>query len=175
MGNALSEEEEEQLLEEAYEMSLESPEADYHLNAGTAAPNCQPKHTRQREKQRDDGQELIDKDDRRKRRQMDEEQKKMSYYQMARLGYQELVNAIIRPPRAEYKVCTNGRLCLLSARFELVLLTLLHFDGVLDGSTGPPCFYLLWKTIHKNRFYSANKTRLQPRVFSLGTCRTCCG
>lgn len=33
-----------------------------------------------------------------------EEQKKLSYFQMARMGYQELVNAIIRPPRAEYKV-----------------------------------------------------------------------
>lgn len=29
---------------------------------------------------------------------------KLSYIQMARMGYQELVNAIIRPPRAEYKV-----------------------------------------------------------------------
>jgi hypothetical protein len=33
-----------------------------------------------------------------------EQQKKLSYFQMARLGYQELVNAIIRPPRADYKV-----------------------------------------------------------------------
>jgi hypothetical protein len=34
----------------------------------------------------------------------DEEQtpENMSYWQMARQGYQELVNAIIRPPRAEY-------------------------------------------------------------------------
>lgn len=30
--------------------------------------------------------------------------RKMGYIQMARMGYQELVNAIIRPPRAEYKV-----------------------------------------------------------------------
>jgi hypothetical protein len=30
--------------------------------------------------------------------------KKLSYIQMAKLGYQELVNAIIRPPRADYKV-----------------------------------------------------------------------
>ena len=33
-------------------------------------------------------------------------EKKMSYIQMAKLGYQELVNAIIRPPRADYKVCS---------------------------------------------------------------------
>jgi len=32
-------------------------------------------------------------------------QTKMGYIQMAKLGYQELVNAIIRPPRADYKVC----------------------------------------------------------------------
>jgi hypothetical protein len=32
-------------------------------------------------------------------------EKKMSYIQMAKMGYQELVNAIIRPPRADYKVC----------------------------------------------------------------------
>ena len=31
--------------------------------------------------------------------------RKMGYIQMARMGYQELVNAIIRPPRADYKVC----------------------------------------------------------------------
>ncbi len=30
--------------------------------------------------------------------------KKMGYIQMAKMGYQELVNAIIRPPRADYKV-----------------------------------------------------------------------
>ena len=30
--------------------------------------------------------------------------RKMGYIQMAKMGYQELVNAIIRPPRAEYKV-----------------------------------------------------------------------
>ena len=33
-----------------------------------------------------------------------QQQQKLSYIQMARLGYQELVNAIIRPPRADYKV-----------------------------------------------------------------------
>jgi len=33
-----------------------------------------------------------------------EKEKKMSYIQMAKMGYQELVNAIIRPPRADYKV-----------------------------------------------------------------------
>ena len=33
-----------------------------------------------------------------------EQERKLSYLQMARIGYQELVNAIIRPPRADYKV-----------------------------------------------------------------------
>jgi hypothetical protein len=49
-------------------------------------------------------------DDRRKRQHLTPQQqqaaaKKLSYVQMAKLGYQELVNAIIRPPRADYKVC----------------------------------------------------------------------
>ena len=111
-------------------MSLESPEADKYLNSGTSAPDCQPKHTKDKE---EEGQEVGLKetdsekkhrrgssmneqdDDRRKRQhtsgssqnlsQQQQQQKKLSYYQMARLGYQELVNAIIRPPRAEYKVC----------------------------------------------------------------------
>jgi hypothetical protein len=136
MGNALSEEEEEQLLEEAYTMSLESPEADRYLNAGTAAPNCQPKHTKDKPGEEiEEGQEVVikdkdkgaavedgkgpsskhrrgssnsdsDQDERRKRQHTNnsQQQKKLSYFQMARLGYQELVNAIIRPPRADYKV-----------------------------------------------------------------------
>ena len=106
MGNTLSEAEEEQILEEAYSMSLESPEADKVLNAGTAAPNCQPPEKRMSEKHRRNS-NLSD-DDRGKRQHTDNnitEQKKLSYIQMAKLGYQELVNAIIRPPRADYKVC----------------------------------------------------------------------
>ena len=43
MGNALSEEEQEKIMEEAY--NLEDPGADKQLNSGTSAPNCQPKHT----------------------------------------------------------------------------------------------------------------------------------
>jgi hypothetical protein len=147
MGNELSQEEQDQILEEAY--NLEDPKADEYLNSGTAAPNCQPKHTvkreeRDRERQKEleaaaaaEGQESTangadgasnnaaaankhrrassslserdDQEERRKRQHKDQEmsaaeQKKLSYFQMARLGYQELVNAIIRPPRADYKV-----------------------------------------------------------------------
>lgn len=40
----------------------------------------------------------------------DEPTKKLSYLQMAKLGYQELINAIIRPPRADYKVRVS-RVC----------------------------------------------------------------
>jgi hypothetical protein len=128
MGNALSEEEENELLEEAYSMSLESPEADGYLNAGTAAPNCQPKHTKDAddiqnknkseshggEKHRISESEQVE---RRKRQHTNsqnaegrqaQEQRKPSYLQMARMGYQELVNAIIRPPRADYKVGVLG-------------------------------------------------------------------
>jgi hypothetical protein len=133
MGNALSEEEQEQILEEAYNM--EDPETDKILNAGTAAPN--PRQKRQPSQRdnstnsidangKDDGKlpnnalkhrrgssslsEREDQEERRKRQHKEhemsaaEQQKKLSYFQMARLGYQELVNAIIRPPRADYKV-----------------------------------------------------------------------
>jgi len=155
MGNALSEEEQERIMEEAY--NLEDPEADNNkLNSGTTAPNCQPKHT---QKDIQNGGSRIDKksqeqqqhqsathknersmstmsvreaqEDRRKRQhttsaessssssissqQQEQEmsaaaqqQKKLSYFQMARLGYQELVNAIIRPPRADYKMEALG-------------------------------------------------------------------
>jgi hypothetical protein len=144
MGNATSEEEENELLEEAYSMSLESPEADKVLNQGTSAPNCQPKHTTAVAEKEDQGQEVVmkgddesqadaaksqqlnakhrrgssisDEEDRRKRQHTSgqqqqqqqtaaqQQQKKLSYFQMAKMGYQELVNAIIRPPRADYKV-----------------------------------------------------------------------
>ena len=144
----MSEEEEERFLEEAYTMSLESPEADKALNAGTAAPRCQPKQEGQElaAKNKDGenggkpdslnhkhrrGSSMSDNDteEPRKKQHMNEgggaaggnrqqqrqeeltaaQQKKLSYFQMARLGYQELVNAIIRPPRADYKVCHNPR------------------------------------------------------------------
>ena len=168
MGNALSEEEQEQIMEEAY--NLEDPEADKKLNSGTSAPNCQPKHTQRDEQNNGSQQEGADnnnssrslqeghqqppglrknerssstmsvreaQEDRRKRQHTNtttqsasassssqsslssqqqeqqeissaaaQQQKKLSYFQMARLGYQELVNAIIRPPRADYKVRT---------------------------------------------------------------------
>ena len=121
----MSEEEaEKEFLEEGF--NLESPEADQKINFGTAAPNCQPKHTQQQEQQQELGQEVThdesmsakhrrgssaeDGDDHRDKRQHLPEpeepqgRKKLSYIQMAKLGYQELVNAIIRPPRADYKV-----------------------------------------------------------------------
>lgn len=110
MGNALSEEEQDQMMEEAY--NLEDPGADKQLNNGTSAPSCQPKHT-----QDDSEHTKRSQEERRKRQngssasldteQEEEmsEQKKLSYFQMAKMGYQELVNAIIRPPRADYKVC----------------------------------------------------------------------
>lgn len=125
MGNVMSEEQEEEFLEEGFD--LESPEADKQINFGTAAPNCQPRHTLDEEEKANEGQEVAmapgdaeatpmkhrrdssstsSDDPQRKRQHLSESQaqKKMSYIQMAKMGYQELVNAIIRPPRAEYKV-----------------------------------------------------------------------
>jgi hypothetical protein len=64
----------------------------------------------------------------------DEPPKKLSYIQMAKLGYQELINAIIRPPRADYKVramthsvgrergnCKEHGVCIITQIFSLTL------------------------------------------------------
>ena len=74
-------------------------------------PEAQPMSPKHR---RDSGVSDDGQDDRRKRQHMNQSQnqqqqaaKKLSYVQMAKLGYQELVNAIIRPPRADYKVSTS--------------------------------------------------------------------
>lgn len=111
-------------------MSLDNPHVDKKINAGTTAANCQPRHTRDALDadidSDDDGsnidggsstsstrrlsraeRKLVKKEKkaaaaRSKREQ--EDPKKMGYVAMAKMGYQELVNAIIRPPRAEYKV-----------------------------------------------------------------------
>lgn len=152
MGNEISQEEEEQILEEAYrtsldnpdEMNLDNPDVDKKINSGTTAPAHQPKHTlesqkneREDESLRNNGDEVelvmsndgeraeyhtessAQKGDRNSKRASDDkkkssdddekdQQRKLSYFQMARLGYQELVNAIIRPPRADYKVESLG-------------------------------------------------------------------
>lgn len=124
MGNVLSEEEPEKgFLDESF--NLESPDADQKINFGTAAPQCQPKHTLTKEEDEnktEDHKHLREsresslsessgqhehRDKRQHMQQQDQAQqdpKKLSYIQMAKLGYQELVNAIIRPPRADYKV-----------------------------------------------------------------------
>ncbi|CAM9109177.1 unnamed protein product [Pylaiella littoralis] len=44
----------------------------------------------------------------RPQQQQQQQQQEMSWYQMAKAGYQELVNAIIRPPRAQYDVQALG-------------------------------------------------------------------
>lgn len=157
MGNALSEEEEKEILEEAY--NLEDPGADRILNSGTAPSNCQPKHTtrhlsssnaaaaggaassgdgssnrpipppnHKHRRASSTNSDHNDQEERRKRQHTQQQQqqeeddlaaqeKKLSYFQMAKLGYQELVNAIIRPPRADYKV-----------RDERCRLVLIGFD-----------------------------------------------
>ena len=130
MGNVLgdlTEEEESMLIEEAINLSLDNPDSDKILNAGTTAPNCQPKGSitttdsssdsssggdadgnNTNENQSNDSNRNSASSNSNNRRssknKMTEEERKLSYMQMARIGYQELVNAIIRPPRAEYKV-----------------------------------------------------------------------
>ena len=131
MGNEASQEEDD-FYNTEYEEPLDSPRVDEAVNAGTTAANCQPKHTRraaaaEREQENStvtEGERAADAKYRRdsssgsmhtsggstseRRRSTQstpkQEQKKPSYIQMAKMGYQELVNAIIRPPRADYKV-----------------------------------------------------------------------
>jgi hypothetical protein len=56
--------------------------------------------------------------------------KKLSYLQLARLGYQELVNAIIRPPRADYKVCL-GLYCFFAPPYTLQMKVLCYIALIL--------------------------------------------
>lgn len=121
MGNELSQEEQEQILEEAYN------EENVDSNGQTTKPKAQregsnasledegkiPNNTHKHRRASSTNSEREDQEERRKRQHKEQqqlqqdlsaEQKKLSYFQMARLGYQELVNAIIRPPRADYKV-----------------------------------------------------------------------
>ena len=82
-----------------------------------------PKH------RRDSGVSDSGQDERRKRQHMTEQEqqqaaaKKLTYVQMAKMGYQELVNAIIRPPRADYKVSTIEVPCRV---LSIVLKLLYH-------------------------------------------------
>ena len=144
-------------------MSLESPEADKVLNAGTAAPNCQPPEKRMSEKHRRNS-NLSD-DDRGKRQHTDNisEQKKLSYIQMAKLGYQELVNAIIRPPRADYKVCCWVSWNVLTYRFCDGQGVAYHFSllGQMEA-LGPPAFTFCGK-----RFTRTDFTLRTKRGFNL--------
>lgn len=183
MGNTLSEEEDIQDPQNA--VNLESPEADSHLNSGTSAPNCQPRHTDEELKKGqklvvEEGLEVVMKDndanpevhlqdgtqamsakhrrgssvsdgdgDRRKRQHMSQQQqqqqKKLTYVQMAKLGYQELVNAIIRPPRADYKVC--------------------HGNSVVGCSH---CLHVQYYSLsHIHLFLGYLCTRLKPLVLQL--------
>eukprot|EP00557_Chaetoceros_sp_GSL56_P007500 CAMPEP_0176496276 /NCGR_PEP_ID=MMETSP0200_2-20121128/11108_1 /TAXON_ID=947934 /ORGANISM="Chaetoceros sp., Strain GSL56" /LENGTH=506 /DNA_ID=CAMNT_0017894219 /DNA_START=23 /DNA_END=1546 /DNA_ORIENTATION=+ len=131
-------------------LSLDNPHIDRKVNAGTTAPNCQPRHTRIAMSLHDDDDDDDDDNEDNdssttgdgstteysssskksnrsekksvkrekaaaaaaaaaaKKKRDSEDPKKMGYLQMAKMGYQELVNAIIRPPRADYKEETLG-------------------------------------------------------------------
>jgi hypothetical protein len=113
MGNEMSQEEEALFIEEALKMSsVDDVHLDQKLNDGTTAPNCQPRHTlraAQCTEVRSNSMAPEPRGEqgappRRTQSENYDSRKRMGYIQMARAGYQELVNAIIRPPRAEYKV-----------------------------------------------------------------------
>ena len=131
MGNEMSQEEEALFVEEAIQMSsLDDPRIDKEINMGTTAPNCQPKHTiraaaAQCPSERSNS--AIESRGERpppRRTQSDNydsrNKQKLGYLQMARAGYQELVNAIIRPPRADYRVRSFDRLILFFFSFKFI-------------------------------------------------------
>ena len=107
-------------------MSLDNPHVDKAINAGTTAANCQPRHTRESlsvdgslsgddsvtngSKLSRSEKKALKKEQKAaaKKKKEHEDPKKIGYIQMAKMGYQELVNAIIRPPRAEYKVSPSS-------------------------------------------------------------------
>lgn len=126
MGNALFSLEDEDADQIPFDYNLESPDADAQLNGGTAAPNCQPKHSMQAQddshhgvkhaRSSDGASQDEDEGEEKKRQHLAAAangNKKLSYVQMAKMGYQELVNAIIRPPRAEYKVQKVWERCIV--------------------------------------------------------------
>jgi hypothetical protein len=202
MGNVLSEEESaEQFLEEGFD--LDSPEADKEINYGTAAPVWQnAAEEKEEEEEGNAGQEVAMEsssdhperlDDgttaartaaaagehRGGRRQTENPrqppQKKLSYIQMAKMGYQELVNAIIRPPRADYKVRSSGSLIATFEEASFYADTLIAFVllcVISDGSTWPTGLQLLWQAFHSNRLHPAHQARLQFGMFPLGARRT---
>jgi hypothetical protein len=154
MGNVLSEEAtEETFLKEGFD--LESPGADKEINFGASAPRCQPKHTEEQQAadttaaETDSSSDEVNSqaattaegndkaaasqggaesaDD----KESDEAggKQKLSYIQMARMGYQELVNAIIRPPRADYKVGSAS---------DLMSRLVVRWKGFLFIGRSPP-------------------------------------
>ena len=130
-------------------MSLDNPHVDKAINAGTTAANCQPRHTRDAMSVDDSSlsdssttgegsstssrrlsrsERNVVKRERKaasaKKKKDAEDPKKMGYVQMAKMGYQELVNAIIRPPRAEYKVSYRSHLYITLHAFTFYLMHL---------------------------------------------------
>ena len=135
---------------EGLSVNLESPHADKEMNYGASVPRCQPKHTErdtaqttQQQQQQQQQHLLLDQQEQDQQQDTapksgnstsatnhdaaaaDDERgkQKLSYLQMARMGYQELVNAIIRPPRADYKVS------------QLTMKTLLHIFRSLTNDS----------------------------------------
>lgn len=85
--------------------------------------------------------------------QAEEEPKQLSYIQMAKMGYQELVNAIIRPPRAEYKVQYRNETS--RGPDEIVhvsYISLESFSFFQMEALGPPAFNFCGKRFTRTDF-----------------------
>lgn len=86
------------------------------LSADSSVLSASSRASRQQQRKEKKAMKKARKEESRQRRLEDKQKakeeedldpRKMGYIQMAKMGYQELVNAIIRPPRAEYRVRGN--------------------------------------------------------------------
>lgn len=75
-----------------------------------------------------------------------EEPEQMSYMQMIKQGYQELVNAIIRPPRCQYDLAHLG-----PAVFEFCGKTFQRADFELRNPRGHKIVCSMWEPIAPHR------------------------
>jgi hypothetical protein len=189
-------------------MSLDNPHVDKKINAGTTAANCQPRHTRDAldadSDSDDDGSNIdggsstsstrrLSRSERKllkkekkaaaaRSKKEQEDPKKMGYVAMAKMGYQELVNAIIRPPRAEYKVRSLIEIIPpVLTKHTLLFFVAFYSHKIIDsfislyvqfvgGNAWTASISILWKALYTNRFRIKNKARAQSSVLTLGTC-----
>lgn len=74
------------------------------------------------------------------------QEQQMSYYQMAKAGYQQLVNAIIRPPRCEYDTSMLG-----PAEFTFCGRGFMRNDFTIVNARGLKVMCSMWEPVPEDR------------------------